>query len=169
MEVERKWLVDEPPPAWAMAAPAEPIAQGYLAVEPDGTEVRLRRRAERCWLTVKSGRGLVRGEFEAELSSEQFDGLWPGTEGRRLEKTRRVLQADGGVAIELDEYAGAHAGLMVAEVEFPDADCAGKFEPPGWFGPEVTGDERYANQRLAVAAQAQSPTPVETTDNAGRE
>lgn len=168
MEVERKWLVGDVP-AWAAAKDAQPIEQGYLAVEPGGTEVRLRRRAGHCWLTAKSGRGLVRHELEVELSAEQFNELWPATEGRRLEKTRRVLPLEAGIAIELDEYGGAHAGLRVVEVEFPDENVAREFTPPDWFGAEVTGDERYANQRLALAGNAESPSTVETTDNVGRE
>ena len=144
-EIERKWLVQDPPAA-ALAVEGDEIAQGYLAIAQDGTEVRVRRRAGRCFLTVKSAGGLVRGEREVELSPEQFEALWPATEGRRVEKVRRVL--DG--RIELDVYSGSLSGLIVAEVEFDDADAAAGFDPPDWFGREVTGENAYKNQRLAV-------------------
>lgn len=149
IEVERKWLVEEPP-AQALAVAGERIDQGYLAIAGDGTEVRLRRRAERCFLTVKSGGGLVRGEREVELSADQFELLWPATDGRRIEKLRRVLEGGGEAGIELDVFLGALAGLVVAEVEFVDADAAAAFAPPSWFGREVTGEPAYKNQRLAV-------------------
>jgi len=149
LEIERKWLVADPP-ADALAVAGDQIRQGYLAIAGDGTEVRLRRRGERCFLTVKSAGGLVRGEREVEISPEQFDALWPATDGRRLEKLRRVLDGGGGARIELDVYAGALSGLVVAEVEFADPDAAARFDSPGWFGREVTGEPAYKNQRLAV-------------------
>ena len=52
-------------------------------------------------------------------------------------------------AIELDVYTGALEGLRVAEVEFPDDAAADAFEPPAWFGREVTDDARYKNRALA--------------------
>lgn len=149
VEIERKWLIDEPP-AEALAAPGDQIDQGYLAVTEDGTEVRLRRRGERCYLTVKSAGGLVRGEREVEISADQFEALWPATEGCRVEKVRRVLDGGDGARIELDVYAGALSGLIVAEVEFADDDAAAGFNSPGWFGREVTGHAAYKNQRLAI-------------------
>ncbi len=149
MEVERKWLVREPP-AGVLAYAAEPIDQGYLAICDDGTEVRVRRRGERCSLTVKSGRGLERNEFETPLSGDQFEALWPATAGRRVQKTRRALPGPNGLTIELDLFAGALAGLVVAEVEFADVAAAQQFDAPAWFGREVTGEAVYSNQRLAV-------------------
>jgi adenylate cyclase len=151
-EVERKWLVGEPP-ADVLAVRAEPIEQGYLAAEEGGAEVRLRRRAGRCFITAKSGRGLVRHELEVEISPAQFKGLWPGTEGRRLEKTRRVVELaghPGKLQIELDEYAGALRGLRVAEVEFPDQESARSFQAPDWFADEITDRDAYRNRSLAT-------------------
>jgi adenylate cyclase len=149
LEVERKWLVEDPP-GDALAVEGDQIHQGYLAISADGTEVRLRRRRDRCFLTVKSAGGLVRGEREVEISQDQFEALWPATEGQRVEKVRRVLDGGDGSQIELDVYAGALSGLVVAEVEFPDADAAARFGSPAWFGREVTGEAAYKNQRLAV-------------------
>jgi CYTH domain-containing protein len=148
-EIERKFLAWEVPPDLDQY-PASEIAQGYLAIEPDGSEVRLRRRGVQDTLTVKTGRGRVRGEREIALSSEQFDALWPLTEGRRVEKTRYEIPADGGLVIELDVYRGELEGLVVAEVEFATEDDAERFEPPVWFGPDVTDDDAYKNRRLAT-------------------
>jgi CYTH domain-containing protein len=157
MELERKWLVERAPPE-VLSRPADHIEQGYLAVGEDGSEVRLRRRAGDCSLTVKAGRGLSRQEFEVELGADQFEALWPGTEGRRIVKSRRVLGAGGdgeGPVIEFDEYGGELAGLCVAEVEFPDERTAREFAPPDWFGREVTEDDAYKNRRLALDGRPQ--------------
>lgn len=157
VEIERKWLVREAP-AEALAAPAELIEQGYLTIAGDGTETRLRRRGARCSLTVKSGSGLTRAEHEIELSAEQFEALWPATEGARLLKRRHLLRTEEGRVIELDVYAGALDGLMVAEVEFDDPWGAERFAAPYWFGPELTDDPDYRNQRLALRGMPPAPT-----------
>jgi adenylate cyclase len=149
VEVERRWLVQEASPE-ALAAPAERIDQGYLTVGTDGAETRVRRRGERCVLTVKSGSGMVRQEREVELSVAQFDALWPATEDARVEKVRHVLHSEDGHVIEFDVYDGTLAGLMIAEVEFDDPWGAEAFVAPYWFGREVTAEPAYRNQNLAL-------------------
>lgn len=145
MEVERKFLITDPPPL--EDSESRPIEQGYLASGESG-EVRLRRDGERQLLTVKQGAGLSREEAEVGVSPEQFDALWPLTEGRRLTKRRHVLP-HGGLRIEIDVYGGGLSGLVVAEVEFADEAEARAFDPPAWLGEEVTGDAGYANESLA--------------------
>jgi adenylate cyclase len=148
-EIERKFLLDDLPADTATVVPTH-IDQGYLAVTND-LEVRVRSRAGRHLLTVKGGRGEIRREVTIELSAEQFAALWDLTRGRRLRKRRWVLAADDDeVEIEVDQFAGNLEGLLVAEVEFPSADASRAFTPPGWFGPEITGDDRYRNAALAT-------------------
>src|SRR5262249_42729712 len=146
IEIERKFVVDEPP-ADLDRWPSTAIEQGYVAIADDGTEVRVRRRAGQSVLTVKSGGARTRVEEEIEIEAERFERLWPLTEGRRIEKTRYEIAGDGGATIELDVYDGALAGLVVAEVEFDSENDADAFAAPDWFGHEVTDDARYKNQR----------------------
>lgn len=147
-EIERKFLLAGPPEEFS-GAPSEHVEQGYLAIADDGVEVRVRRIGERTVLTVKGGRGRRRLEEEIDIPRGTFEALWPLTEGRRVEKERFRLERDGR-AIELDVYAGEHEGLVVAEIEFESEESSEDYDPPDWLGREVTGDERYANQRLAV-------------------
>jgi CYTH domain-containing protein len=149
IEIERKFLVDELP-ADLDSRPSAKIDQGYIAIGEDGTEVRLRRSDSEHVLTVKQGGGRSRREEEIELDAETFERLWPLTEGRRIVKTRYAIRADSGLTIELDVYAGALEGLVTAEVEFPSEEAADGFDPPGWFGREVTDDPGYKNQTLAM-------------------
>lgn len=146
MEVERKFLVAEPPDL--DGADSDEIEQGYLAIGADG-EVRLRRRGDQLVLTAKRGSGLARDEAEVELDRDAFEELWPLTEGRRLHKRRHVLP-HGDLEFEVDVYEGDLEGLVVAEIEFPSEEAAREFEPPAWIGQEVTGDERYLNETLAT-------------------
>jgi CYTH domain-containing protein len=147
-EVERKFLLDEPPD-WLQSCSAVRIKQGYLAIAEEA-EVRLRKADDQCLLTVKRGAGEVRKEVEVTLDTEQFDTLWPLTEPRRLEKSRYLVPLDDGHSAEVDIYKGDLEGLMVAEVEFDSGAQSREFQPPAWLGEEVTGDSRYANQRLAL-------------------
>jgi CYTH domain-containing protein len=138
------------PPSDLDRWPSTAIEQGYLAIAADGTEVRVRRRTQSAVLTVKSGGGRSRVEEELAIEPDSFERLWPLTEGRRIEKTRYEIDAGNGLTIELDVYAGALEGLVVAEVEFDSEEAADAFSPPDWLAREVTDDPRYKNQRLAT-------------------
>jgi adenylate cyclase len=148
VEIERKFVVDDVPAELA-DHPSSEIRQGYLAIDGDGTEVRVRSRDGGAVLTVKQGAGRSRSEEELELGEDQFEQLWPLTEGRRIEKRRYDVPTSEGLTIEVDVYAGELEGLVIAEVEFPDNRAADAFEPPRWFGREVTEDSGFKNQNLA--------------------
>jgi CYTH domain-containing protein/CHAD domain-containing protein len=146
-EIERKFLLPALPDA-AVRAAAVRIEQGYLAIA-EQTEVRLRRAGGRMTLTAKRGHGETREEHEIALYLEQFEALWALTAERQLVKTRRRLPLEGGLTAEVDAYEGRLAGLAVVEVEFASAEASRAFQPPDWFGEEVTGDLAHSNQSLA--------------------
>lgn len=146
-EIERKWLLHNLPEL--EGAPREELVQGYVAIAADGTEVRIRQKGDRYFQTIKTQGGLVRSEFEIELSQAQYARLWPATEGRRIEKTRYKL-GHGDATVEIDVYKGELSGLLIAEVEFPSTEASTLFAPPPWFGPEVTEDQGYKNKNLAT-------------------
>ena len=143
-EIERKFCVRKMPNL--AACTGVEIAQGYLAV--GGTEVRVRRKGDQFYQTVKMGTGVKRTEVEMALSRAQFDLLWPLTAGRRVKKVRYEL-TEGKWTIELDVYRGRLKGLVVAEVEFASVAESARFVPPPWFGRDVTDDDRYKNANLA--------------------
>ncbi len=148
-EIERKFLVGDPGEGTRAASRSEPIAQGYLAVDPAGAEVRVRRRGDSTVLTVKRGSGERRDEVEFAIGAEEFERLWELTSGRRVSKRRHYVEA-GELTYEIDVYEGELADLVVVEVEFPSTGAARAFAPPEWFGRELTGDSRYANAALAL-------------------
>jgi CYTH domain-containing protein len=146
-EIERKFLLKRVPDKLRRSR-CYIIEQGYLASESAGRQVRLRKKGNATTLTFKVGRGSHREEREIRLSPKQFAALWPATAGRRLRKVRCEVPWKN-LVVEIDIYHGRHAGLVVAEVEFPDRVSCRKFKPPPWFGREVTGEKRYSNVRLA--------------------
>ena len=152
VEIERKFLVADdwtPPDDGSPAA----LRQGYLTDPGAGIEVRLRGSDDRELMTVKRDRpsngANVRDEVEFPLPDGVFDQLWALTEGQRLTKLRYTIPIGDGLDATVDVYTERHSGLRVVEVEFTDETAAANFEPPAWFGPEVTGDPRYANRLLA--------------------
>lgn len=112
--------------------------------------MRLRRAGDACTLTVKRGHGRTRDEIEVEIPPETFEELWPGTEGRRLEKVRRNIELGDGLVAEVDRFSGDLEDLQTVEVEFGSEASAARFAIPDWFGRELTGDALWANQSLAL-------------------
>jgi CYTH domain-containing protein len=145
VEIERKFLLHGPPDHGLLGR-GESIAQGYL---PLG--LRLRRKGERHYVTLKSEGTLSREEWETELPPWAFAQLWPATEKRRLEKTRYEV-AHGDLTLEIDEYHGRLAGLWTLECEFASEAEAHAFTLPAWAADatDVTEDMRYRNASLAV-------------------
>ena len=149
VEIERKFLVDQPP-ADLDAYPAADIDQGYIAITEGGVEVRIRRYGDRSFITIKSGGPGVRLEEEIEIDERRFRSLWPLTQGRRIRKRRYLISSANDVRIELDVYRDDLSGLVTAEVEFESEDAAAAFTAPPWLGRDVTDEPAYKNQRLAV-------------------
>ena len=146
-EIERKFLLKMLPPNLE-SHPHYQIEQGYLLATPDGKQVRLRRTDSGCTLTFKTEEGAVREEREIDINTVQFEALWPATAGKRLTKTRYKVPYNS-LTIEIDIYEGSNRGLTVAEVEFPGQQACREFQPPDWFGEEVTNKAQYSNVVLA--------------------
>jgi CYTH domain-containing protein len=147
-EIERKFLVPAVPGSLELGTGSR-LRQGYLAIDGQ-VEVRVRRDGDTATLTVKAGAGRSRTEVERDLTAVEADELWPATEGRRVEKVRHRIPLPGGEVLELDVYEGSLAGLVTAEVEFPDAASADAFVAPDWCHRELTGESGWSNASLAA-------------------
>lgn len=145
MEIERKYLIHRIPEGLPVKE-THRIEQGYLCTSP---VVRIRRDNDTYILTYKSKGLMIREEYNLPLTREAYEHLKEKTDGRLIEKTRRVIPLEGGLFIELDIFKGDLAPLMLAEVEFPSKEMADSFSPPGWFGEDVTFSSRYHNSTLS--------------------
>lgn len=143
LEIERKFLVTGT--EWKGLATGLHTRQGYLSIAMDRT-VRVRIAGERGFLTIKGKtHGLSRAEFEYAIPVEDAAELLDLCEKPLIEKTRYRVPF-GSHTWEVDEFHGANAGLVVAEVELESADE--KPALPPWVGREVSGDARYYNANL---------------------
>ncbi len=146
-EIERKFLVRRE--VWH-ADPASGVRyrQGYLASFPSPV-VRVRVAGDRGYLTVKGrASGITRSEFEYQIPLADAQAMLETLCATPLIEKVRYRVPYAGRTWEVDEFAGANAGLLLAEVELPAADAP--VELPPWAGREVSDDPRYFNANLAV-------------------
>ena len=152
MEIERQFLVTELP---SLPKEYESLRQGYVAFLP---EIRIREiNGSRFLLTVKRGAGLVREEWETDISRDEFDSLaarlYPET--CMIEKRRYRIPLEDGRTAELHVHDGHLAGFSYVEVEFPTTENAEAFQPPSWFGREVTEEPRFSYMALVQGNAAE--------------
>lgn len=146
-EIERKYLVKTD--GWRSgASSSSSFLQAYIASGKDRS-VRVRiMDGKKARLTIKIGRNLfARDEFEYDIPLTDAREMSEQALGVVLEKTRYFVPYEG-YTWEVDVYAGAYAGLVVAEVEI----ASEKEQPllPTWIGKEITGDRRYSNVNMAI-------------------
>ena len=146
IEIEHKFLVNDE--GWRQAATQQTrFSQGYLSRDPART-VRVRIAGEQAFLTIKGEtRGASRAEFEYAIPVSDAQQLLAMSDGPVVEKIRHLCPHEG-MTWEVDEFLGANAGLVVAEIELAAEGQA--FTRPAWLGAEVTGDARFVNANLAV-------------------
>lgn len=144
LEIERKFLILQLPSELEQYT-KQHLQQAYLSVDP---VLRIRKGNENCWLTYKGPGLLAREEHEFPLSAEAYERLLTKAEGQVITKDRYRIPY-GEHTIELDVFYPPFAPLVLAEVEFPDEAAAHAFQPPMWFGEEVTYDPAYSNAALS--------------------
>ena len=144
IEIERKFLLAGD--AWRGLGQPVLLRQGYLSSARERV-VRVRIEGDQAMLTIKGANvGATRGEWEYPIpladAAELLDAL---CEQPLIEKYRHRIE-HAGMVWEVDEFLGANAGLVVAEIELASEDQP--FDKPDWIGAEVSGDARYYNANL---------------------
>jgi adenylate cyclase len=145
LEIERRYLVAKIPYGY-QEYPHEDIKTGYFKSD-EGVDIRIRQKGEIFFTDVKKGTGRNRPEGDPILlTHEEFEELWAQIAVGKSE-TRYYIPVRGGIA-ELkcmhvrDERRGE------VEVEFDTKEEAESFEPPEWFGREITDDQNYTSEAL---------------------
>lgn len=143
MEIEKKFRIKKIPENLE-SFEHFPIEQGYLCTDP---VVRVRRQGSDYILTYKGKGMLAREEYNLPLTEEAYAHLIQKADGKIITKTRYKIPFESHT-IELDIFEGAHAPLILAEVEFDSIEEAQVFSPPDWFDIEVTMDPAYHNSNM---------------------
>lgn len=134
------------------------ISQGYLPLEfsekarevvnyPKSfrpSELRIRKKGNDHFMTVKGDGIIVRREYESEISEELFQKYWGSTKGKRVCKIR-MKKLYNGYTLEVDYFTDRK--LILGEMEFPSLEEAMKMTLPG---KDVTEDSNYKNKNLAM-------------------
>jgi adenylate cyclase len=155
VEHERKFLLTTDP-----GTGDDPVRlrQAYVAIDGDRT-VRVRQAGSAATLTIKAGQGVSRTEVELPIDTATFEELWALSESRSVAKRRVRVPLDGGLVAELDTFEGRHEGLRLVEVEFASAEDATRFDPPAWFGPDITHEPWAYNSWLSSHDLPPLPPP----------
>jgi len=121
---------------------------------------RLRRRDTVWMLTFKSRIDAAAAyELEWNVHAEAAAALMAHGPYPSVKKTRYVMNGPDGHAWEIDEFEGALAGVVLAEVELDSVDEV--LAIPPWVGHEITGLASWSNRALAqtLAATMNMPEP----------
>ena len=147
MEIERKWLIKEPPRDLE-SYPHHVIEQGYLNTRP---VVRIRRQDNDYILTYKGGGLMAREEYNLPLDRQSYEHLREKIDGRLISKVRYVIPIENGLVVELDHFESEspHKGLYLAEIEFSSVEEAEAFPGLSWFEKDVTYDVNYHNSVMS--------------------
>lgn len=147
MEIERKFLLKNE--SWrSLSTKKIAIKQGYISTNPEST-VRIRIANSKGFITIKGkGNGsIAHPEYEYEIPSKDAEEMFQlFCKKTGIEKTRYIVEYKNHVW-EIDEFAGRHKGLILAEVELTSEDE--DVELPDWIGEEVTGNHKYYNSNLS--------------------
>ena len=154
MEIERKWLFDMEKVPVDQSETITHYKQLYLSIDP---EVRVRSKVvenlitgekshETYMLCVKGEGDLTRTEIQTRLNKNEFNRL---LEENEVYITMAINK--NYYTIPIGEYEltvgtvdkGTKSEFSYGEIEFDSEEEALAFNPPEWFGKEVTNDKSY--------------------------
>lgn len=143
-EIERKFMVGD----FDLSKYSyQVINQSYIGFNPVS---RIRSLDDKYFYTEKGIGTLVREEREVEISKEIYDKFINYRIGREINKFRYSVPIDDGYMAYVDVYFGDLEGIKTVEVEFKNLSEAKLFVVPSWFGVEITDDNKFKNDSLAI-------------------
>lgn len=157
VERERRFRVD-PALLPLLSADHVLIEDRYIA----GTRFRLRRMTDSASSEIayklakkyEADDPLARAMVNAYLTAEEY-ALFATLPGRPIVKRRYPMAVDRA-EFGVDLFAGDLDGLVLAEIEAPDAAALAAIPVPSWTTCEVSHDPRYQGGALAVLDRAEA-------------
>ena len=166
MEIERKFVPVRVPEDIGRF-PQVKMVQGYLCTDP---VVRVRQENDAYVLTYKGAGLMAHEEYNLPLTEEAFLHLLEKCDGRIIRKTRYKMPVEGypSLTAELDVFSGELEGLVILEVEFSSIEEALTFNPPAWYGKDVTEDPAYHNSAISRGADPRNQAGICRNGRNGR-
>ena len=131
------------------------VGELELLMAVDSWTTRLRKRNEDYVMTYKSRiADDTAYELEWGVSPEVAHRILDNGPFPFVEKIRYLVQGSDGLVWEVEEFEGALAGLVLAEVELPSSQT--EVVLPSWVGQEITGLRSWSNRVLAETLSNQN-------------
>jgi CYTH domain-containing protein len=137
------------------------VQQGFFP-EGTGRSTHVQVSAEAGHLVLVSNPSASPLEEPAEISRSQAEALLDLAAGRTEYLSASLTIVSHTAAIQRFVTPGP---LDLISMTFKHDKPARKFQPPAWFGPEVTSDPSYQSRAMALAGLPSTPE-VEVTNEA---
>ncbi|MEH3117943.1 MAG: hypothetical protein PGN25_10220 [Methylorubrum populi] len=123
------------------------VTEGYFAPQAGRTSF-VRVQGANCFLVLMTGGEGAMAEERTEVPRAHGEALLDVCAGRAIYERTTVSLGGAGEAL-VDRYVRP-SGLDIVSLVFPDTGAAQGFTPPVWFGAEVTADNAYDGQAIAL-------------------
>ncbi|NME83321.1 CYTH domain-containing protein [Clostridium sp. SM-530-WT-3G] len=159
MEIERKWLFNIDDVPTELSKTITDYKQGYISIEP---EVRIRKRIvknlvtmenskETYALCIKGNGTLTRHEIQKDITEQEYKEL---QEVGNITEDMMISKHYYAIPIVCDNNKIYRLTVGVVDADTPNEFCYGEiefdteeeakaFNPPDWFGEDVTEDYSY--------------------------
>lgn len=145
LEIERKFLMNGFPEGLEVLSEVE-IEQGYVSHDP---EVRIRKatdkktEVEEFYMTIKDAGALTRTEIETDIEADFYYDVIDLLGFVPVKKDYKSYKL-GPWKLEVSKVdEGTPHEFFYGEIEFPTEEDAKEFDPPTFFGREITYNEDY--------------------------
>jgi len=160
-EVERKFLIKFLP--LEFKAQGDKLITQHYIINKNKFNLRLRliktEISENYTLTLKTGKGIVRREFEVSINKRIYNYLKRFAKETFILKERKSFHALGlfknkkkevyvlVLKVEIDKFLKPEE-LQLVEIEFPNRKSAEEFVLFDWLGKEVTNNLNFYNSNM---------------------
>ena len=132
-EIERKFFVKNIPDLSELKGIQD---ERYYLYSDDGIELRFQKHGEKYELErMAEYANLSRTQEKIDITQKEFEVLKQFGKGPIIRESYLIAK---NPQITIKKYHDRFEGLVRAEVEFKSLDEAQQFQPPDWFGKEMT-------------------------------
>lgn len=124
------------------------IVEGYFAPRPDRKQIVRIENGGAQLILVSTPPGGAPEEERAEVPRAHAEALLDVAQGK-IAFARGTVALPGGREVFLDRFM-IPTRIDILTVTLPDGERPEGFQPPAWFGREVTGDAAFETNAIAI-------------------